>query len=45
MRNPMPRIQMLEGFNDGWIDFEGSDSGILKGKITARAAIVKLLQA
>lgn len=45
MRNPMPRIQMLEGFNDGWIDFEGSDSDILKGKITARAAIVKLLQA
>lgn len=23
MRNPMPRIRMLDGFNEGWIDFEG----------------------
>lgn len=24
MRNPQSRIQMLDGFNEGWIDFEGN---------------------
>ncbi|HEY3985020.1 NmrA family NAD(P)-binding protein [Cedecea sp.] len=23
MRNPLPRMQMLDGFNEGWIDFTG----------------------
>ena len=23
MRNPLPRIQMINGFNEGWIEFEG----------------------
>ena len=23
MRNPMPRVRMLDGFNEGWIEFEG----------------------
>ncbi|MEP7044615.1 MAG: NmrA family NAD(P)-binding protein [Dokdonella sp.] len=23
MRNPLPRIRMVDGFNEGWIDFEG----------------------
>jgi hypothetical protein len=23
MRNPLPRMQMLDGFNEGWIDFAG----------------------
>jgi len=23
MKNPTPRIRMLDGFNEGWIDFEG----------------------
>jgi NAD(P)H dehydrogenase (quinone) len=22
MKNPMPRMRMLDGFNQGWIDFE-----------------------
>jgi hypothetical protein len=22
MKNPLPRIQMLDGFNQGWITFE-----------------------
>ena len=22
MKNPMPRIRMLDGFNEGWIAFE-----------------------
>lgn len=24
MNNPMPRIHMLDGFNEGWIEFEGN---------------------
>jgi uncharacterized protein YbjT (DUF2867 family) len=26
MRNPAPRAQMLDGFNQGWLSFEGGDS-------------------
>jgi len=44
MRNPTPRIQMLDGFNEGWIAFEGADSEVVKGKITPRAALEKLLR-
>lgn len=45
MRNPTPRIQMLDGFNEGWLTFEGDDRSLSKGRITPRAAIEKLLQA
>ncbi|SAL25217.1 NmrA family protein [Caballeronia cordobensis] len=31
MQHPMPRIRMLDGFNEGWIDFEGSRETIVKG--------------
>ncbi|MGO9133650.1 MAG: hypothetical protein ACLP8A_06315 [Methylovirgula sp.] len=24
MKNPTPRAQMLDGFNEGWIAFEGT---------------------
>ncbi|MGB7462986.1 MAG: hypothetical protein WBW14_08830, partial [Candidatus Acidiferrum sp.] len=33
MKNPAPRIQMLDGFNEGWIDFEGKGVGSRKGKV------------
>jgi uncharacterized protein YbjT (DUF2867 family) len=31
MKNPTPRAQMLDGFNEGWIEFEGGAQGSLKG--------------
>ncbi|MDR5760955.1 NmrA family NAD(P)-binding protein [Caballeronia sp. LZ035] len=31
MRYPLPRIRMLDGFNEGWIDFEGHREDIVKG--------------
>lgn len=40
MRNPMPRMQMLDGFNQGWIEFEGQPR---KGATTLDAAIAGLL--
>jgi hypothetical protein len=32
MKNPTPRIQMIEGFNEGWIEFEGGFEGSVKGQ-------------
>ncbi|MBD7920883.1 NmrA family NAD(P)-binding protein [Xanthomonas bonasiae] len=31
MANPEPRIRMLDGFNDGWIEFEAGCEASLKG--------------
>ncbi|WP_250515993.1 NmrA family NAD(P)-binding protein [Caballeronia sp. INDeC2] len=43
MKNPMPRIQMLDGFNEGWIDFEGRGEEIAKGKTPLVDVIRKLV--
>jgi NAD(P)H dehydrogenase (quinone) len=32
MKDPIPRIQMLDGFNEGWIEFEGGEAGFIKGE-------------
>jgi uncharacterized protein YbjT (DUF2867 family) len=44
MKNPTPRIQMLEGFNAGWIDFEGGQAASEKGIVDAAAVLSNLLQ-
>ncbi len=44
MRNPTPRMQMLDGFNAGWIEFEGGESGSRKGD-TALQSVLKDLVA
>jgi uncharacterized protein YbjT (DUF2867 family) len=31
MRDPLPRIRMLDGFNQGWIDFEAGAAGTRRG--------------
>jgi uncharacterized protein YbjT (DUF2867 family) len=38
MPDPLPRIRMLDGFNEGWIRFEGSN--VLKGRV-ALAEVVR----
>jgi uncharacterized protein YbjT (DUF2867 family) len=43
MQHPMPRIQMLHGFNEGWIDFEGGGEGIVKGATPLADVIARLL--
>lgn len=40
MNNPTPRMQMLDGFNQGWIEFEGPSR---KGSTTLDKAIAGLL--
>ena len=43
VKNPAPRIQMLDGFNQGWIEFENTD-GVLKGKVEMEAVLKTLLE-
>jgi uncharacterized protein YbjT (DUF2867 family) len=38
-----PRIEMVEGFNSGWIDFEGGDAEYFKGKVTLEEVIKNLV--
>jgi uncharacterized protein YbjT (DUF2867 family) len=41
MKNPMPRIRMLDGFNEGWIDFERAGEH-LQGTVTLETVIAGL---
>jgi len=43
MTHPTPRIQMLDGFNEGWIDFEGQREHIVKGTTPLVDVIRKLV--
>ena len=38
-----PRIEMLDGFNSGWIDFEGDGAERFKGKATLEEVIKSLI--
>ena len=44
MKNPTPRIQMLDGFNQGWIEFEGGQAGSLKGNVALGTVLRALIQ-
>ena len=37
-KDPMPRSQMLDGFNEGWIDFEGEEATVVKRPARSRVA-------
>ncbi len=43
MKNPVPRMQMLDGFNEGWIEFEGGISASKKTTTTLREALERLI--
>jgi NAD(P)H dehydrogenase (quinone) len=43
-RNPTPRIQMLDGFNEGWIEFEHGETGSRKGNVGLEAVLRKLIE-
>ena len=45
MKDPVPRIQMLDGFNESWIDFEGGEQNSLKGKVTLETVLKGLIEA
>ena len=42
MRNPLPRISMLDGFNEGWITFPDGGHPVLKGQTSLADVIAGL---
>ena len=42
MKHPEPRIQMLDGFNQGWIEFEQNEIMRRKGRIGLREVLTVL---
>lgn len=42
--NPEPRMRMLDGFNEGWIDFESGAAGSRKGVVTIEQALTRLIE-
>ena len=44
MKNPLPRIRMLDGFNEGWIEFEAGESGSRKGNCTIDTVLKALVE-
>lgn len=45
MRNPLPRMQMIDGFNEGWIDFADKGANARKGSVSIETAIAALVAA
>ena len=43
MKNPTPRMQMIDGFNEGWIDFKTQGANSRKGRVTIDEAIAALV--
>jgi len=43
MKNPMPRIRMIDGFNEGWIDFEFGETNSRKERTTLEAVLRSLV--
>jgi hypothetical protein len=44
MRNPFPRMQMVDGFNEGWIDFPNCGAEARPGRIDVDSAIAALVR-
>jgi uncharacterized protein YbjT (DUF2867 family) len=44
MRNPLPRMQMMDGFNEGWIDFPNCGAGARPGRIDVEGAVAALVR-
>ena len=44
MKNPTPRIQMLDGFNQSWIEFEHGEAGSRKGEVSLETVLKTLIE-
>jgi uncharacterized protein YbjT (DUF2867 family) len=42
--NPEPRIRMLDGFNEGWIEFERGEGGSAKGRVELEEVLRPLVE-
>ena len=44
-QNPLPRIRMLDGFNEGWIEFSDHGRSAMKGTTALESVIAELVRA
>jgi uncharacterized protein YbjT (DUF2867 family) len=44
-RNPLPRMRMLDGFNESWIEFQDQGRSAIKGATALETVIAQLLEA
>ena len=44
-QNPLPRIRMLDGFNEGWIEFSYYGRSAVKDTTTLDSVIAELVEA
>jgi hypothetical protein len=44
MKNPVPRMRMLDGFNQGWIAFESQPGSSRKGTVQLEASLKELME-
>jgi NAD(P)H dehydrogenase (quinone) len=45
MRNPLPRMRMLDGFNEVWMEFEGAAASSRKGVVSLESVLQCLISA
>ncbi|HEY4639230.1 MAG TPA: NmrA family NAD(P)-binding protein [Candidatus Udaeobacter sp.] len=43
MKNPIPRVRMLDGFNEGWIDFERGEANSQKGSVALETVLKAII--
>jgi NAD(P)H dehydrogenase (quinone) len=43
-KNPLPRMQMLDGFNEGWIEFENGEAGSQRGSVALESVLKALIE-
>ena len=43
MQNPALRIRMLDGFSEGWIEFENGAAGSQRGQVALKTVLQKLV--
>jgi uncharacterized protein YbjT (DUF2867 family) len=44
MKNPFLRMRMIDGFNEGWVEFDEQGARSIKGDVDFRAALKALIQ-
>ncbi len=43
MKYPLPRMRMLDGFNEGWTDFEAFSDGITHGDVELETVLSEIV--
>ncbi|MEX3939973.1 NmrA family NAD(P)-binding protein [Paraburkholderia sp. BR10937] len=43
MQHPLPRMRMLDGFNEGWITFEGQPEEVVRGRTELQSVLETLV--